>query len=551
MTNTQTQSVPEIISGLARAIWKKMEYPGDPPEGPTLSDIQEFTSVPELPTKDIFVHRWGQCYFVWQAITLGFSEVSKNREDVPIFLATEDDFTKAPDEDRMKAWTERILDENRDDLKEWLKIQLKDPGWPHLKKASDFNAVSDYILRTAGEPTQDGAQWLHQEWKLARKQDAELTHPLAPIVREWIQTQTAKRITPDSDKKHPGGIVKYRLGSVRDVIVSQANATEKVGQLRGISAPAPESQQIELPGFEMQSLLPTILPLENVRIVEGMETTKRGAVAMPIRLFFEALMALDPKETQADLHIKLGDLLHLLNPDGKYNRTNHLPYVLQGLHSLYDLRIPYRENPDKPDTEVDWIPVLPRTVPNVNSGDDASIILEVKMPPNAKSGMMVEKDILRLTGKQSSAKFNAYLSACWLFDRYGTTPRGIIDPTKPAAQRDAEGYLTDRNGKRIFNDRGKPIKDRYHPRNIAAGERVENEARERYPILSFDDLTRACFPKGFDRKKRATYQKRALKAWEELEADNILRIEKYQHGWRILPSDSHIGRYRALKQNVY
>ena len=551
MTNTQTQSVPEIISGLARAIWKKMEYPGDPPEGPTLSDIQEFTSVPELPIKDIFVHRWGQCYFVWQAMTLGFSEVSKNREDVPIFLATEDDFTKAPDEDRMKAWTERILDENRDDLKEWLKIQLKDPGWPHLKKVRDFNAVSDYILRTAGEPTQDGAQWLHQEWKLARKQDAKLTHPLAPIVREWIQTQTAKRITPDYDKKHPSGIVKYRLGSVRDVIVSQANATEKVGQLRGISAPAPESQQIELPGFEMQSLLPTILPLENVRIVEGMETTKRGAVAMPIRLFFEALMALDPKETQADLHIKLGDLLHLLNPDGKYNRTNHLPYVLQGLHSLYDLRIPYRENPDKPDTEVDWIPVLPRTVPNVNSGDDASIILEVKMPPNAKSGMMVEKDILRLTGKQSSAKFNAYLSACWIFDRYGTTPRGIIDPTKPAAQRDAEGYLTDRNGKRIFNDRGKPIKDRYHPRNIAAGERVENEARERYPILSFDDLTRACFPKGFDRKKRATYQKRALKAWEELEADNILRIEKYQHGWRILPSDSHIGRYRALKQNVY
>ena len=551
MTNTQTQSVPEIISGLARAIWKKMEYPGDPPEGPTLSDIQEFTSVPELPIKDIFVHRWGQCYFVWQAMTLGFSEVSKNREDVPIFLATEDDFTKAPDEDRMKAWTERILDENRDDLKEWLKIQLKDPGWPHLKKVRDFNAVSDYILRTAGEPTQDGAQWLHQEWKLARKQDAKLTHPLAPIVREWIQTQTAKRITPDYDKKHPSGIVKYRLGSVRDVIVSQANATEKVGQLRGISAPAPESQQIELPGFEMQSLLPTILPLENVRIVEGMETTKRGAVAMPIRLFFEALMALDPKETQADLHIKLGDLLHLLNPDGKYNRTNHLPYVLQGLHSLYDLRIPYRENPDKPDTEVDWIPVLPRTVPNVNSGDDASIILEVKMPPNAKSGMMVEKDILRLTGKQSSAKFNAYLSACWIFDRYGTTPRGIIDPTKPAAQRDTEGYLTDRNGKRIFNDRGKPIKDRYHPRNIAAGERVENEARERYPILSFDDLTRACFPKGFDRKKRATYQKRALKAWEELEADNILRIEKYQHGWRILPSDSHIGRYRALKQNVY
>ena len=421
----------------------------------------------------------------------------------------------------------------------------------HLRKATDFNAVSDYILRTAGEPTQQGAQWLHQEWKTAKAEEAKLVHPLAPIVRAWIQQATAKQITREYDKRHPGGVLKYPLGSVRDVIVSQANATEKTGQLRGISAPAPESQQIELPGLEKQSLLPTVLPLENVRMVEGMETTKRGAVAMPIRLFFEAMMASYPKETRFDIHFKLGDLLHFLNPDGKYNRTNHLPYVLQGLDSLYYLRIPYRENPDKPDTEVDWIPVQPRTVPNLQSGNDAPVILEVRLPPNESGGMMVEKDILRLTGKQSSAKFNAYLSACWIFDRYGTTQKGIIDPTKPAAQRDPEGYLTDRNGKRILDERGKPIKNRYHGRNIAAGERVDNEARERYPILSFEDLTRACFPKGFDTKQKRLYKKRALKAWEALEIDGILRIEKHIQGWRILPSDSHVGRYRALKKNVY
>ena len=414
-----------------------------------------------------------------------------------------------------------------------------------------FEPVANHLLRVSGEPSAERLEWLHQAWLLALEQDTKLSHPIVPLVRAWLQEQSAKRVTPDYDKKHPGGVLKSSLRSVRDVIVSQANGTEKVGQLRGISAPAPESQQIELPGFEMQSILPAVLPLENVRMVDGMETTKRGSVAMPIRLFFEALMALNPKETQVDLHIKLGDLLHFLNPDGKYHRTNHLPYVLQGLHSLYDLRIPYRENPDKPDTEVDWIPVLPRTVPNPNSGDDASIILEVKLPPDARGGMMVEKDILRRIGKQSSAKFNAYLSACWIFDRYGTTPKGIIDPTKPAAQRDTEGYLTDGNGKRIFNDSGKPIKNRYHAQNIAAGERVGNEAREQYPILSFEDLTRACFPKGFDTRHRVNYRKRALKAWDTLEADGIIRIEKYQHGWRILPSDTHIGRYRGLKKNVY
>ena len=87
---------------------------------------------------------------------------------------------------------------------------------------------------------------------------------------------------------------------------------------------------------------------------------------------------------------------------------------------------------------------------------------------------MVEKgNVATQTGKQSSAKFNAYLSACWIFDRYGTIPRGIIDPTKPAAQRDTEGYLIDaQQGSAFLMIDGKPIKNRYHARNIAAGERV-------------------------------------------------------------------------------
>ena len=577
--------IQKVLKRLATVIWKEDKNEGDPPEGPTLSDIQNLTQ-DAAEMKFIQVVAFDEQFWVTP------SEESWNASDPPAqVLNLREKLSDALSHDYAREarnlysyLSDRTLAErNKQRRDTWralmqkLKQELRDmdeevsqqissatiftlPQNPEEDgnvtllleaTANEAQAIANFILQTEGEPTLERAATLHKQWKQWRKSETNLQHPLAPIVRAWIQQATAKQITGDYDQKHPGGILKSPLGSVRDVIVSQANGTEKVGQLRGISAPAPESQQIELPGFEMQSLLPTVLPLENVRMVEGMETTKRGAVAMPIRLFFEAMMALDPKETQADIRFKLGDLLHFLNPDGKYNRTNHLPYVLQGLQSLYDLRIPYRETPDKPDTEVDWIPVLPRTVPNANSGDDASIILEVKMPPNARGGMMVEKDILRLTGKQSSAKFNAYLSACWIFDRYGTTPKGIIDPTKPAAQRDTEGYLTDGNGKRIFNDHGKPIKNRYHVRNIAAGERVDNEARERYPILSFEDLTRACFPKGFDTKQKRLYKKRALKAWEALETDGILRIEKHIQGWRILPSDSHIGRYRALQKNVY
>ena len=548
MTNTQTQSVPEIISGLARAIWKKMEYEGDPPEGPTLSDIQEFTSVPELPIKDIFVHRWGQCYFVWQAMTLGFSEVSKNREDVPIFLATEDDFTKAPDEDRMKAWTERILDENRDDLKEWLKIQLKNPGWPHLKKARDFNAVSDYILRTAGEPTQDGAQWLHQEWKLARKQDAELTHPLAPIVREWIQTQTAKRITPEYDKKHPIAVLKQPLGSIRDVSFVELGET---AHLREFATPN-SSQQVESTQLQLfdiaekASILPAVMPLQIAHPMGLKPKTKAGAVSHEIRIFFEALMALEPNQQQVKMVFRLGDLIRYLYPDGKFNRTNQLRYIINALEVLhFYASVPWRD--DQGDLRR-WRPVYVKSPLEINSKNETPVLMHVEMPPDAKQGMAVDKQILRGLGKTSAPQFNAYLTAAYLWDKYGTHQGKIIDPTRPVERRNSENALVDATGKPIVNPRGKVLTNLYDTHAVKQSEREPNpDAIRRYPVLSDEDLIYACFPNTNDTQRKRLL-KRAQTHWTELEKTGIVRIQRLTHGWRILPGASHVEKYRGVKE---
>ena len=577
--------ISKVLKRLTKVIWEADKNEGDPPEGPTLSDIQNFT-------QDVTEKKFIQVIAFDEQFWVTLSEDSWNASDPPtqvlnlrerlsdalsydyaretrnLYSYLSDRTLSERNKQRRDAWR-TVMQKFKQELRD---IEEEVPQGIHSATiftlshnpeddasitllleatANEAQAIANFLLQTEGEPTLERALTLHNQWKQWRKSEKNLQHPLAPIVRAWIQQATAKQITREYDRKHPAAIIeRSRMGSIRDVTIF-SNLAEELSALMPFSAPAPESRQIEMPGLETQSILPEVLPLQAVQMTEGIETTKRGAVAMPIRLFFEAMMALDPKQTQGDIRFKLGDLLRYLNPDGKYNRTNHLPHVLRGLRSLHFLRIPYRSNPDRPSTEVDWIPVLPRTVPNPQSGNDASIILEVKLPPDAKSGMMVEKDILRLTGKQSSAKFNAYLSACWIFDRYGTTPKGIIDPTKPAGNRDDEGYLIDPLGKRIFDDHGKPIKNRYHARNIAAGERVENEARDRYPILSFEDLTRACFSKGFDTKQKRLYKKRALKAWEALETDGILRIEKHIQGWRILPSDLHIGRYRALEKNVY
>ena len=396
----------------------------------------------------------------------------------------------------------------------------------------------------------DGIVLIHELWDdVYQRGQGNFTHPLAPIVKQWITETTAKQISKEYDRKHPVAILKHSVGNIREIVPSASNWNDELGEVKGVSAPAPKSDQIEIPGIEIpDSVLPATLPLQAIKIVEGMTTGKRGALAMPVRLFLEAVMALDPKETRADILIRLGDLLHFLNPDGKYNRTNHLPYVLKALHSLYYLRIPYRENPNKPSTEVDWIPIVARTVPNRQSGDDAPILLEVNLPPNARNGRMVEKDILRLLGKQSAARTHAYLTACGLFDTYGTVGQGIIDVTKPVERRNADGNLITPSGTLIFDSKGNPITDPYDPDVVGQLDRIPNEARTKYPILSFDDLIRACFPNGYPKGERAKYLKRALTAWERLHADGIMVIEKHQDGWRIMPSESHIGRYRALKK---
>ena len=412
-------------------------------------------------------------------------------------------------------------------------------GWKDNKKAEiqSLEAGVEAINRLCAEVEQRH----HDEFRL----------PLAPIIRQWFTETTAKPITEEYDHKHPVAVLKHPLGNIREIVPSTSSWNEEFGELKGVSAPAPNTEQIEIPGIESpDSVLPDMLPLQAVHMADGMHTARRGAVAMPIRLFFEAVMALDPKETKADILIRLGDLLQFLNPEGKYNRTNHLPYVLKGLHCLYFLRIPYRENPDKPSTEVDWIPVLPRAVPNLQSGNDAPVILEVKLPPDARSGRMVEKDILRLLSKYSEAKTGAYLTACALFDIYGTVRGQLIDPTKPAERRDKDGNLLTKSGNIIFDSRGKPITNPYHQTAIGQLDRIPNDARTKYPILPFDDLLRACFPNGYPTGQKAKYLKRAKKAWEQLHADGVVVIEKHRNGWRIMPSESHMGRYRALRQGT-
>ena len=335
---------------------------------------------------------------------------------------------------------------------------------------------------------------------------------------------------------------KEAMGSIRDVLYT----SDEGGSVRSefIASSAPKQKQLRLEGFDQpDTKLPNILPFELYQ--QGIATTKSAAVAMPVRLAFEALMQMEPGTHSERLCWQLGDLIDYLNPDGKFHWTNQVGYILTGLNSLYWLRFPYKP---RAEGEIDWIPFLPRAVPNQNSTRNSTIIVEVSLPPDLNAhGMMVEKNVVRLMGKKSSARFNAYLTACWIYDHYGTVKGKIIDPTMPEERRNDLGHLIDKDDKPIFDSHGKPVKNAKSADAARQLDREDNPNRDKYPILNNNDLTRSCYPKGVPAEQRREYLKRAKKAWAQLESDGYIRIVRFDHGWRIMPSEQHVQLYRTLK----
>ena len=425
---------------------------------------------------------------------------------------------------------------------------LSDHMDPHDFAHNERGSVSDDTLLAIGVSTMKRKiETVHRFWRVCQSHQPQVKHPLSPIIRAWLDNwmcqQDAKHITLEFDKHRTVGILQREsMGSVRDVVDTMSEGRSASSEL--IAPPAPKEKQLTfLKSDAVDSKLPAILPFELYQM--GAATAKRAAVAMPVRLAFEVLLQMEPGAHTERLHWKLGDLIECLNPDGKFHWTNQVGYVLKGLSALYCLRFPYQPEGEG---EVDWIPFLPRAVPNQNSSRESRIIVEVSLPPDISAGgMMVEKNIVRLLGKKSSARFNAYLTACWIFDRYGTVKGKIIDPTMPVEKRNKQGVLVDKDDVPIFDSHGKPVKNVKSKEAAQRLEREVNPHRSRYPILANEDLMRACYPRGVPLKQRREYLRRAKQAWLELESDDFIRIEQSDSGWRIMPSDQHVRLYRTVK----
>ena len=166
--------------------------------------------------------------------------------------------------------------------------------------------MANHLLRVSGEPSAERLEWLHQAMgaRLGKQVIRNFRHPLScRLCRAWLQetigkTESHSRVRP---KSIPAAVTRTPPGwevFANVTLLSQVNGTEKVGATQALSAhPLLKVNRSRLPGLEMQSILPAVLPLEAVSRMSqtGRRRQSAGAVAMPIRLFFEGLMGFRPQ----------------------------------------------------------------------------------------------------------------------------------------------------------------------------------------------------------------------------------------------------------------
>ena len=412
-----------------------------------------------------------------------------------------------------------------------------------------LSCISRHIIRTAGEPSIAQVEWMHTLWKAEREEaGCKIDHPLKSVVQAWLAEQTAKPVTREQDKLHPAAIIKNPMGSVREINFTDPGDA----QLREFATPERTSQvnpdQMRL-GFndEPPSILPDIMPLD-VPNPEGVKpTTKGGAVSHVVRIFYEALMALEPHERASDMAFRLGDLIAYLNPDGKFHRSTQLPYIIDALEILHThATLPWI---DDTGAMRKWRPVWVKSPLSMDSQNDAPVHMRVEVPPDARQGYMIVKHTHRMLGKKSDPQLNAYHTISWLWDKHATVKGKLIDPTRPIDRRNEKGEIVGADRVPIPTARGKPITNLYHDRVIAQGDREDNPAANRYPVLSKNDLIAACMPKATTTNIRVLWQ-RAKKYWEGMESQGIIRIKRELNGWRIFPSQEHLAAYRGVKKSA-
>ena len=301
-----------------------------------------------------------------------------------------------------------------------------------------FQPIANHILRTAGEPTEERLQWLHKAWDNAHRDENGLKHPLALIVRAWLQS------------KPPIASIEKRSKQIAPAFLKESRITTGDRLPTGfLHAQGNTTPQLQLPSFENieDDIIVHALPIE---LYEGGKSA-RGA-PLSERIFFNALLArpFGTPETWNGVKLEptLRDYVDWLYPNG-WNRTNQLPLLRKALYDVHNKRISYERR--------SWNIVQVLGMPEDLTKLDDVLPLIIRYPDGVQgNGPMIDVYRMRRYGLVSASKWRAWIRLHYLWDAAKQRNGGhAIYATIPKVKRNEQGYLLDAKGNIIMT--GGPI----------------------------------------------------------------------------------------------
>ena len=382
-----------------------------------------------------------------------------------------------------------------------------------LRHTAQINAINAFIA--CDEETADAKIWQNSLAKILRAfqerftpENADVKHPLAPLVRVMLSRLQTRSLKPSRSKN---GIIPNPLQGARALGYLPNNP----------DIPNPQAgpqQQTMLPKFEGAegSIVPTGMVYTYLAAGGTIRSRGRGA-PLSKRLFYEVLSSL-PQEGRSiqgrwELDCTLQDLRDWLYPSHNGKRTNfkmarHLHGIIAALNEVNQMRV--RVTPAGHETPTNWLPIAVRALPDANL--KSQVLFDINLPPGSSGGALIDREKLRYYGLVSAPRHSAALGMAYYFDKYGTKNGNRVMSTRPLIARNADGLAVDSSGLAILDSRGKPIRDYSNPRLVflnKAGQRVQRAtiaqsraaaARERnpaitiYPLLTNADILLLCYP---------------------------------------------------------
>ncbi|MDE0071888.1 MAG: hypothetical protein OXO48_19405 [Caldilineaceae bacterium] len=380
---------------------------------------------------------------------------------------------------------------------------------------------------------------------------------LAPLIKAWLQ-----HCEPDRRKTAIMPETLATLHLVREpTSLSVRPGLEEIPANTGFQA-----------GPHEQASLPNLAPLEGTLIpwlplyyLDSCIPEKRNKGAPYVaRIYLEAILAV-PTETRTGertVDIEFGELVKSrdswLFPNGRYTQDRY-PDVRRALDKVHNLRFPW-EGDDGSGGK--WASVVVRNVPRAWNAYSDKVVFEIRYPAGVNDrGPLVYRLALRILAQQSVLRWRAYLTLCYLWDRWGRWGSYYIQPTRPIVDRGAEDEFIDIDGKVLTDKSGKPISeymtgsgDKRRLRSgvvardlhgnptfdITKAARERNPAANAYRVLNPDEIVELAFGPAERQLSQTAIRKRrldAIKALRHLEKESYCTIEEDNGRYRILPPD--------------